>query len=68
MKISIGERIKNLRKSKNWTLAVLAKKTNLSKGFLCDLETGRRNMGLKAILSLSYVFNCSTDFLIKGTK
>ena len=39
--MDIGDRIRNLRQSKNLTVTQLAKKAYISQSYLSDIETGR---------------------------
>jgi len=38
----IGDKIKEMRTGRGWTLAQLGRKTRLSKSFLCEFERGGR--------------------------
>lgn len=48
-----GKMIRLLRKQKNYTLAGLAKKTNLSASYLSELERGRKKPSIKTISKLA---------------
>lgn len=64
---TIGERIKERRQALNWTLERLAKEAQVSKGFLSDLENGRRKTaGGNYLKQISRALGVSLDFLISG--
>ncbi len=46
-------RIKELRKSKGWTLEQLASSVGTSKGYLSDLERGNRDGGVKMLCDIA---------------
>lgn len=63
---SLGERIKTRRQELGFTQDVLAVKANISKGFLSDLENGKRNVSAEKLLDLADVLGLSLDYLMKG--
>jgi transcriptional regulator with XRE-family HTH domain len=65
---SIGERIKERRHELGWTQDVLAQKAGISKGFLSDLENGKRSVGADTLLEIARSLNLSLDYLMKGTE
>ncbi len=42
----------------------MADKLNLSPSIMSGYETGERTPSLEALLALSYVYNCSIDYLL----
>lgn len=62
----LGERIKSRRQELNWTQDDLSTKSGLSKGFLSDLENGKRNVSANNLLDIARVLSVSLDFLMKG--
>ena len=67
----IGERVKQLRKSRNITQdelgVVLGDRSTgkpLSRGQISNLETGKRNFNIHQIKTLADYFNVTTDFLL----
>jgi len=52
----LGERLRALRSSKEWTLEELAERSGLSKPFLSRLESGDRQPSIAAVLTLARVF------------
>lgn len=64
---TIGDRIKERRQFLHWTLEQLAKEAQVSKGFLSDLENGRRkNAGGNYLKQIARALGVSLDFLISG--
>lgn len=62
----LGERIKGRRLELNWVQDDLAVKSGLSKGFLSDLENGKRNVSANNLLDIARVLSVSLDYLMKG--
>jgi transcriptional regulator with XRE-family HTH domain len=60
----IGENIVNLRESKNYSQAHLAKLMNLNKNVLGRIERGERPLRDTEILKLAEIFNVSTDLIL----
>ncbi len=62
----VGERIRTRRAELNWTQEQLAKESGLSKGFLSDLEAGKRSVGADSLLAIATALGVSMDHLMKG--
>ena len=63
----LGDRIKQRRSDLGWTLDRLATDANVSKGFLSDLENGKRKSAGGAYLSqIARALGVSLDFLVSG--
>ncbi|MNW33996.1 HTH-type transcriptional regulator ImmR [compost metagenome] len=62
--MSIGNRIKELRKSEGISQAKLAESLGVSPGNVGEWELGRSKPGADALISLSKHFNVSTDYLL----
>ncbi|MCK4624772.1 MAG: helix-turn-helix transcriptional regulator [Phycisphaerae bacterium] len=65
--MALGERIKARRLALRWTQDTLAQKAGISKGFLSDVENGKRSLGAETLLDIAQVLRLSLDFLMKGT-
>jgi transcriptional regulator with XRE-family HTH domain len=65
---SVGERIRKRRNELGWTQDVLAQKAGLSKGFLSDLENGKRKVGADTLYDIARVLSLSLDYLMTGTQ
>lgn len=66
MTSDIGTRIRERRKKLKLTQADIATTTGISSGNLTGIEKGRNLPSAAAIISLSEVLNCSTDWLLLG--
>lgn len=60
-------RIKQLREDNNWTQADLAHKMNCAMSSIAMYERGDRKPSLEALIKLSEIFNCSTDYILCKT-
>lgn len=63
---SIGSRIKEKRKEMHLTQTKIKELTGISSGNMSDYENERVLPSALAIISLSKVLNCSTDWLLTG--
>jgi len=63
---NLGERIRARRSELNWTQDQLASRAGISKGFLSDLENGKRKVSAENLMGIAQVLNLSLDFLMKG--
>lgn len=63
---TIGERIKDLRKGKGWTQAVLAKKISVSDKAVSKWESGGGNPETSQLPILSELFGVTIDYLLTG--
>jgi transcriptional regulator with XRE-family HTH domain len=62
----VGERIKARRAELDWTQEQLAREAGLSKGFISDLEAGKRSVGADSLLDIATALGVSMDHLMKG--
>lgn len=65
---TMGDRIKYLRLKEDLTQAQLSEKIGISKGNISSLENNRYEPSAKTIISLSELFNISTDWILLGNK
>jgi transcriptional regulator with XRE-family HTH domain len=65
-KMSIGNRIRELRKKKELSQSELGEMVNLSYGGIAAMEQGRSNPSAEVIIKLSKVFEISADYLLTG--
>lgn len=63
---TVGERVKQRRVELGWTQDALSEKAGISKGFLSDLENGRRSLGAETLLDLGRAMGVSLDYLMIG--
>ena len=62
--MTIGDKIKELRKENNWSQDDLAEKINSEKSHISKYETGKLIPSPAIILKLAEVFNVSSDYLL----
>lgn len=66
MNTMIGQRIKERRKSLNITGKQIKEATGISTGNLSEIENGKILPSATALMGLSQVLNCSTDYILFG--
>lgn len=64
--MSIGGRIKYLRKAVNLTQEEFAQRLRISKGFLSNLEKEIRRPSDQLVLLIAYEYSSSEDWILKG--
>lgn len=64
--MNTGERIREVREKRNLTQEELAKKAEISKGFLSDVENNKRNIGSQGLLRIANELGASVDYLLAG--
>jgi len=64
---SIGDRIREIREAKKLTQEQLAEKAVMSKGFLSEIENGKRNVSSEYLLRIANSLCASVDYLLRGT-
>lgn len=57
-------KLKELRMSQNLSQADVAKKLKISPSIVSGYETGERTPSTENLLALSYLYKCSTDYLL----
>lgn len=60
-------KLKQLRMSNNLSQKDVANKINVSPSIISGYETGERTPSTETLLSLSYLYKCSTDYLLGRT-
>lgn len=63
---TVGARIRARREELGWTQEDLARKANISKSFLSDIENGKRSVGADKLLDIARALSRSLDFLMTG--
>lgn len=66
--MSIGKKIKDLRKLNNLTQVELAKKSNISRSYLADIEKDRYNASLDTLKAISASLNVSLSEIVDSEK
>lgn len=62
--MTVGKRVKEIRKEKKLTLRELSKKVDISISFLSDIENGRSNPSLKRIKDIADALGTSVSVLL----
>jgi len=65
---SIGKRICLLRDMKGWSQIQLAKAAGLSKNYISDVETGRRNTSITNLNKIAEALDKSLSDLLKSSE
>lgn len=63
---NLGERIRQRRMELGWTQDHLVSRAGISKGFLSDVENGKRNISAENLMVVAQVLGVSLDYLMKG--
>src|SRR5688500_7411184 len=61
-----GDRIRQLREGLGWTQESLAQRAKVSKGFLSDLESNKRNVSAEYAVRVANALGASLDYLLRG--
>ena len=65
---TLGERIRQLRKSHKYTIVQFAKLTDSSKGYIFELEHGdNKNPTINKLLKITEVLKTTIEYLITGS-
>lgn len=62
---TVGDKIRQIREKRGLTQDQLCQKANISKGFLSDVENGKRNISSQKLLEVANVLGASIDYLLK---
>lgn len=63
---TVGDRIREIREHKNLTQDRLAELSNISKGFLSEIENNKRNPSSESVLRIANALGASIDYLLRG--
>jgi transcriptional regulator with XRE-family HTH domain len=61
-----GERVRDLRKRKNWSLEELAERAKMHVTYLSSIERGYRNPTLNVLAAVASALDVSLSSLVKG--
>ncbi len=64
----LGKKLQKLRKQFKLSPKDVANVLNVSPSIISGYETGERNPSLENLLALSYLYRCSTDYLLGKEK
>jgi transcriptional regulator with XRE-family HTH domain len=62
--IRLGRKLRKLRKQKGWTQAYMAEHTGFGRSHISNLETGKKEAGLRALEILALSFGMSLPKLL----
>jgi transcriptional regulator with XRE-family HTH domain len=65
-RVALGKRIRDLRRKRGWRQIDLAVHAELSKTHICDLETGKREIGLDALKRIAEALDQTMSELLMG--
>lgn len=64
--IVIGERIRQLRETQNYTRESFAEKVEISAKFLYEIETGKKGFSADTLCRISKALSVSCDYIMLG--
>jgi transcriptional regulator with XRE-family HTH domain len=62
--ISLGERIRELRKERGWRQIDLAEQAGINENYVSDLEVGRKEICLRTLQSIAIALGIKTSELL----
>lgn len=63
----LPKKLQTLRKQYRYSQKQVAQKLNVSPSIVSGYETGERTPSTEILLALSYLYHCSTDYLLGKT-
>lgn len=60
----LPERLRELREKYGFSQSDVANRLNVTSSVISSYERGERNPSLPIILKISYIYNCSVDYLL----
>ena len=63
----VGERIKSLRESNNFTRDAFAEKIGISSKFLYEIEMGKKGFSAETLVKISQAVSVSCDYIMTGS-
>lgn len=63
--VKVGQQIRTIRKSKNWTQAELGERAELSVNYISRVERGNCTVTLQTLFTLASVLGVSTSLLLE---
>ncbi|MFI3326205.1 MAG: helix-turn-helix transcriptional regulator [Clostridia bacterium] len=65
---NLPTKLKEQREKYGFSQKEVSKKLNVSTSIISGYETGERTPSIDVLISLSYLYNCSIDFLLGRTE
>jgi transcriptional regulator with XRE-family HTH domain len=66
LRAQLGKRIRDLRRKRGWRQIDLAVHAELSKTHICEIEVGKREIGLEALKRIADALEKSLSELLEG--
>lgn len=64
--MSVGDRIRSLRREKKWSQPILAKQAGVTQSTISDLENDKKSTSAKNMQAIADALNTSTNYLLTG--
>src|SRR5690242_13842464 len=65
IRVQVGQRIRELRQTKKWSLEVLGEKADLHPGYVGGIERGERNVSIDNLAKIASAFDLSLAELLE---
>ena len=65
--ISLGNRVREIRKSKKWTQAKLAEKSNVETSYISHIERAATKVSLPTLIQIANALEVTLDELVYGS-
>ncbi len=62
----IGKNVVRLRKAKKWTQEDLCGEAQIDRSYLSEIENGKMNVTIKALVMIAKALDCKLEDLIKS--
>jgi transcriptional regulator with XRE-family HTH domain len=66
IRLRFGKRLRTLRQKRGWTQLQLGEKLGLDRGYISDIENGKRNVSLEVLEIIAQGFELSVSRLLSG--
>ena len=65
IRVRLGNRIRSLRKKRAWTQVELAEMLGVDRSYLSEIETGKKDPGLRVLKTIADGFQLTLSQLLK---
>lgn len=66
IRVLLGNRVRTLRRENHWTQVELAEMLGIDRSYLSEIETGKKDPGLRVLKTIADGFKLSLSQLLKG--
>jgi transcriptional regulator with XRE-family HTH domain len=66
IRVRLGNRVRALRQKSGWTQVELAEMLGIDRSYLSEIETGKKDPGLRILKAIADGFQLSLSQLLKG--